>query len=239
MFGIFDRHYARKRLRKKENDINGKSRVEQNEDFTESWYCFVPEIVSENNFLRRRILPNHGKRTIYTICSSAIIVPDPMETLARLKEIYDESITRMRADIISGKIINLMGISLGNVLSIRACNELPKGSVENLVSLVGGGRLGFSAWDSILTRHVSQQSCCHSAQEYEMKLEEFSPVNYTRGISVRHIFARFGSSDLLIPYNPNGKELAEALKQVDAQEIDLRVYPYLDHCSTLSLSRPT
>ena len=72
-----------------------------------------------------------------------------------------------------------------------------------------------------------------------MKLEEFSPVNYTRGISVRHIFARFGSSDLLIPYNPNGKELAEALKQVDAQEIDLRVYPYLDHCSTLSLSRPT
>ncbi|PIN89811.1 hypothetical protein COU61_02990 [Candidatus Pacearchaeota archaeon CG10_big_fil_rev_8_21_14_0_10_35_13] len=237
MFGFFDKHYTQRQLRNPiERDVNENPKVEYNGNHQESWYCFVPRIISDINYFSKTILPQNGKRTIYTISSQKIMVSDPLETVVKLRAIYENSIKRMQTDIGSGLAINLMGISLGNVLSIRLAANLPKGKVKKLVSLVGGAQLGLSAWDSILTGHTARQSGCRTPNEYERKLEEFSPINYTENLTLGSIFSRFGSSDLLIPFQPHGKKLAEALAKTRTEKIDVRTYPFADHSSAIFLS---
>lgn len=234
MVAILDRVYARKK--KREGYSEPKSPTEPNvscqDPANESWYCFVPRIVNTKLF-SNGLTPQKGRVSVYTVSSFNIMHPDPEVTVSRLRKIYDDANSRIDNDLQAGSTINLLGISLGNVLSIRAAAYIPRGKLRNLVSIVGGGRLGLSAWDSILARDIVRSSEL-SAQEYEKGVSEFSPIHYTGEIFPEKIFARFGASDLLIP-SQHGRELAGALEKVDCTK-DIRTYPLADHCLTMFLS---
>ena len=233
MFGIVDRLYARSKQGITHEDVDWKPEVEQEIIFNDGWYCFVPKIVSRNKTIRDGILPKKGKITVYTISSVNLIVPDVDETLENLREIYHDALLRMNQDIRQGKRISCLGVSLGNVLSIRLAHDLHGRNLRSLVSLVGSTRLGFSAWNSNLTGSVVRKSGIGSVQEYERRIEEFSPINYLRGLKPRRVFARFGAHDLAIPYKPYGRELRMHLEGLEARSEDIKTYSFADHCSTI------
>ena len=165
-----------------------------------------------------------------------IIRPDVDETLENLREIYRDALSRMNQDLLQGKRISLLGVSLGNVIAIKLASELLKGRLRNLVSLVGSTRLGFSAWRSNLTGQIVKQSGLASALEYEARVSEFSPIHYLPCLTPRMVFARFGVHDLAIPYNPEGEELKRALKNLEATGKDIKAYHFADHCSAIFFS---
>lgn len=231
MVSILDRLYTQKK--KHEGYSESEPPLEPNilyqDQTTESWYCFVPRAVNKRS-LAKGLIPKNGKVSVYTISSFNIMNPDPEITTSKLRKIYDDANFRINHDIQNGLTINLLGVSLGNVLSVRVATNVQEGKLRRLVSIVGGGKLGLSAWDSILTKNIVRSSVL-SAQEYEKRVSEFSPIHYVGEINPQEIFARFGSSDLLIPYK-YGKELAQGLEKIDCDQ-NIRTYPYADHCTAM------
>ena len=234
MFGVLDVIYTGVRRSPFYRDQS--TNYERSIEFfngNESWYCYVPRSVSQNSNIRRGIIPQNGKVTVYSMSAPLIMTPSIEQTLENLNAIYNDAKTRIEEDLLNFREINIMGISLGNVLAIRTVKEVIEGKVNTLASFVGGGRLGLCAWDSILTGHTAKRSGCKSASDYEAMLEEFSPLNYLQDIEVKSLFARFGTSDLLIPYYPHGEELHDSLKALKTERNDIKVYKHADHVSAL------
>lgn len=232
-----DEKYVKKRLANWKFEESKIKILEDKDNSNDSWYCFVPNAISKPGWLSKRLLPREGKRTICTISALNLMDKSPEKTVKNLDGVYDPLFEEMEKDIREGKDISFVGVSIGNVLSIRAASELPRGRVKNLISFVGGGRLGISAWDSILVQHLARASGCNSAEEYEERVKKFSPLEYMDDLSVDSIFARFGTSDLLIRYNPNGKELRNAFEEsVLAKKKNIRTYTGADHVSTMLLT---
>ena len=238
MFGLIDKIYASRKLRSDyvEPETDWKPEIIRNSNKKDSWFCFVPRSVSEMPLLRKGIIPKDGDVFVYTISSLNLIKPSPEETIKGLQEIYDDAIERMNSSSAEGHALNILGVSLGNVLSIRVAGSISK--IEKLVSIVGGDRLGLSAWDSILTWHIARQSGCSSPEEYEKRLSIFSPINYIDGIMADKISIRFGTKDLMIPFK-RGEELAYALiergKKTGAK-IDYKAYWGADHTAAIFFS---
>lgn len=188
-------------------------------------------------FLEKGLLPREGDVYIYTASSLNLIRPDPLETLHGLNEIYNEAVKRMKiARDQNRHTINILGISLGNVLGIRLASEVGA-PLRKIVSLVGGGRLGISAWDSILTSHIVQKSGLWNADSYEEKVSAFSPTRYIAGLPKCDISISLGTSDLLIRY-PNGQELADAFEKQHKDvggNMKCSIYRGADHGSTMFL----
>lgn len=235
MFGILDKSYVAYKKRFARKKVEWKPSIFNFDNSDDAWYCFVPTFVLKNKNLREGILPQKGKVVVYTLYYSDIIVPDAVRTRDNLREIYFDAMTRVLKDMNSYQI-NLVGISLGNVEAMRVGANLPGGRVRNLVSLVGGAKLGFSSWNSIATQHIARNSGCASVLEYEGILREFSPIHYVSNINTEKVFARFGKEDLMIRYNPHGKELEGALRNMNSHEKDIKVYHFMDHCSSIILS---
>ena len=239
MLGLIDRLYASRKLQSDyvEPETDRKPEVIKNGEKKVSWFCFVPRGVSKTPFLRNGIIPKDGDVFVYTISSLNLIKPNPEETVERLQEIYDDAIERMNSSSAEGHALNILGVSLGNVLSIRAAGSINSG-IERLVSIVGGSNLGLSAWDSLLTRYIAKQSGCSSPEEYEKRLAVFSPVNYTGGLIANQISIRLGTMDLFIPYK-YGQQLANALiergKKINSK-IDYKSYIGADHCAAIFFS---
>ena len=156
--------------------------------------------------------------------------------LRGLREIYDDAVGKINEDLSKGMEISLLGISLGNVISTRLAGSLNNGIIKNLVSLVGGARLGLSALDSLQTGPIAKSSGVATKEEYEVMLKEFSPVEYTNRIKPENIFARFGSADLMIRYNPHGRDLKKALDGMNAERKNIKTYLFADHSSSIILS---
>lgn len=239
MFGIADWLYASRKCSKSyvEPELNFGPEIIYYDEKEISWFCFVPRSVSEGTLLRRGIIPTEGKVFVYTVSSFNLIKPDLEETVKGLNEIYNDAIRRLHEELTNGHSLCMLGVSLGNVLSIRASGSI-NSKIEKLVSIVGGDKLGLSSWDSILTGHIAKQSGCNSPEEYEEKLKEFSPVNYVDGINAGEISIRIGKRDLMIPYK-RGQQLANALiergKKIGAR-VNRKDYIEADHCATLVLS---
>lgn len=239
MFGIADWLYASRKLRKGyvEPELNWGPEIIYHNEKQISWFCFVPRSVSEIPFLRNGIIPAEGKAFIYTLSSFNLIRPDLEETLEGLNKIYYNATGKMHEELAKGHSLGMLGISLGNVLSIRASGSI-NSRIERLVSIVGGGKLGLSAWDSILTRHIAKQSGCNSPEEYERKLAVFSPVNYTDGLVANQVSIRLGTMDLLIPYK-HGQQLANAMIErgkKTSSKIDYKSYIGVGHCAAMAFS---
>lgn len=234
MVSILDRLYVQKK--KQEGYSEPEPPLEPNifyqDQTAESWYCFVPRAVNKR-LLARGLIPKNGKVSVYTISSFNIMNLDPEVTISKLRRIYDDANFRINQDVQNGLTISLLGVSLGNVLSIRAATNVQEGKLGRLVSIVGGDRLGLSAWDSILMKNIVRSPVL-SAQEYEKRVSEFSPIHYVREINPQKIFARFGLSDLVVSYK-YGKGLAQGFERIDCDQ-DIRTYSYADHCTTIFLS---
>jgi hypothetical protein len=239
MLGIIDRFYVFTKSIKGYEDHNAswKFEIEQYNGKETSWFCFIPNKVARRPLLRKGLIPNEGDVFIYTLSSLNLIKPNPEQTARGLTEIYNDVTERINQSLEKGHALNFLGVSLGNVLSIRAAGN-SNSNIEKLVSIVGGGRLGLSAWDSLLTRHIARQSELRSPEEYEKKLSEFSPLNNIEGITANEIIIRLGTADLLIPYK-YGQELASALitqgKRTGAK-IDYKAYRGADHSTAIFLS---
>ena len=239
MLGIIDRFYVFTKSIKGDEDHNAswKFEIEQHNGKETSWFCFIPNKVARMPLLRKGLIPNEGDIFIYTLSSLNLIKPNPEQTVRSLTEIYNDVTERINQSLEKGHTLNFLGVSLGNVLSIRAAGNSDS-NIEKLVSIVGGGRLGLSAWDSLLTGHIARQSELRSPEEYEKKLSEFSPLNNIEGITTNEIIIRLGTNDLLIPYK-YGQELASALitqgKRTGAK-IDYKAYRGADHSTAIFLS---
>ena len=238
MLGIADWLYALRKCSKGyiEPKLNWGPKIVQYNEKEISWFCFVPSSISEGNLLRRGIIPTEGKVFVYTL-SSFLIKPNLEETIEGLNEIYNDATKRMNEELAKGYSLSMLGVSLGNVLAIRAAGSI-NSKIERLISIVGGDKLGLSSWYSLLTRHIAEQSGCNSPEEYEKKLAIFSPINYIDRLIANQISIRLGTMDLLIPYK-RGQQLADALikrsKNIGAK-VDYKSYVGADHCATLVLS---
>lgn len=238
MFGLIDHCYARIKLRKGGN-LNEVGWTPENLSFPNVgsdkvlWLCFVPSMVTRNLFIRRGTLPRNGNVLIYTISSFLLIRPDPRDILVLLNEIYTHALSRLTEALEAGFQLNLLGVSLGNVLAMRLAKTV--GKINTLVSIVGGNKLGLSAWDSNLTRAITRHSGCSSAEEYESKVAEFSPCHYIPNLHAKKIFARRGTHDLLIP-SRYGRYLESQLiargLEIGAK-VNHKVYLGADHGSAM------
>jgi len=52
-------------------------------------------------------------------------------------------------------------------------------------------------------------------------------------IHAERVFARFGSSDLMIRYNPHGRKLERALTSMNATNKNIKTYLWADHSSAI------
>ena len=239
MLGIADWLYASRKLRKGyvEPEPNWGPEIIRYDKKEISWFCFVPRGVSKGSLLRKGIIPTEGKVFVYTLSSFNLIKPDLEETVEGLNEIYTDATRRMYEELANGHSLGMLGVSLGNVLAIRASGSI-NSRIERLVSIVGGGKLGLSAWDSLLTGHIAKQSGCNFPEEYEKRLAVFSPVNYIDGLTANKISIKLGTMDLFIPYK-HGQQLANALIErgkKTSSKIDYKSYIGADHCAALVLS---
>lgn len=239
MFGIGDRVYTliKQNKRNREIDVDWKPEISNCEESSMDWYCFVPQNVARGFILRKGLIPKSGNIFLYKIYSLNLIKECPNDIISNLQVIYDDIFDRMKNSLSRNRSIGLVAVSLGNVLALRAAGNL-ESKIEKIVSIAGGGKLGLSAWDSILTSDIAKRSGCSSAEEYEERLSIFSPVNYIDKIFTKEIVIRLGTRDLLIPYK-YGQELAGSFikraKETNSK-IDYKTYSGADHSATLLLS---
>ncbi len=232
MFGILDRLYVIGKRGVTHEEVDWTAQVDFPSNSNDSWYCFVPKLVMRNEKVREGILPKDGKVVDYTVSYVNLLVPNAEQTRDNLRQIYHDAMIRINGDLDRGRTVSVLGVSIGNVLSVRCAGNLPGKKVNNLISLVGGSRLGFSAWDSIATSHIAQASGL-DVYQYEDVLREFAPIENIKGVSANRVIARFGSSDLMIRYRPHGKELERALKSMNAAHKDVKTYLWSDHSSAI------
>ena len=229
MFGILDRLYVRGKKGVTHEEVNWNPEVTVYDDSNISWYCFVPKVVMRDGGVKRGILPQTGKVTSYTTSYVNLLAFDAIQTRDNLRQIYFDAMTKINEDLDSGRDISVIGVSIGNVLSLRCAGEVPEGKINTLVSIAGGSNLGLSAWDSIATKDIAQNSGCATVDEYESILSEFAPILYVPQIRAERVVARFGSSDLMIRYKPHGRKLEDALRSMNAPHKDIKTYLWADH----------
>jgi len=236
MFGLVDRFFAKKWNKSPiKRDWNWGPRITGN-DSEEVWYCFIPSQVMNSDSLRSRLVPKAGKIIVYTTSFRNMISSDTQRTIKIFQDIYHDAKKRMLADLKEKKKINLLGISLGSFFSVRLAHDIPGGKINSLISIVGGSHPGKAAWDSIATSGVVRDSKHETAEDYEKVFAEFSPLIYFQGIRAEKILARFGRFDSIIPYQPYGKELRDALKGMNASYKDIKTYWWVGHVTSIFLS---
>ncbi|MBI2631924.1 alpha/beta hydrolase [Candidatus Pacearchaeota archaeon] len=239
MFGVTDRIYTFSKKFKKYRDIevDWKPEISLSDKYNRDWYCFVPQNTVRFSIFRNGLIPNCGNVFIYKIYSLNIIDNNPTRTLENLQIIYNDVSERLYNSFKEKKDISFLGVSLGNVLAVRAAGEVGS-KIERIVSIAGGGKLGLSAWEGILTSNIAKSSGFRSPEEYEEILSSFSPVHYINKILAKEILIRLGARDLLIPFN-HGQELASAFRDQASRteaKYDCKIYPGSDHSATIFLS---
>ncbi len=98
-------------------------------------------MVSRVSLIRRGLIPAEGQVFVYTLSSLDLITADPEVTVEKLHCVYDHALEHMQMAVKQGKSVNLLGVSLGNVLSIRLAGQA-RTKIINLISIIGGGQLG-------------------------------------------------------------------------------------------------
>lgn len=233
MWGVLDRLYAFYEIGRL-NQIqkqNFKPEIKKHNSEKEIWICFVPVSVSSDSIFRRGILPEKGVSIIYTINSIYMIKSDSKKTISNLDKIYNDAIMRLKGFEKKGYSINLLGVSLGNIFSIRLASEVK--NLGEIVSIVGGANLGASAFGSVLTSRVLEK--CTDSNKYRRDLSAYDPIRYVPRINAKSIILRLGKMDRLIPFN-EGKKLAESFLKIASKKrikIDYKFFRWADHCSSM------
>jgi len=137
MLGLIDRIYTYFRIRNKPEKIEVIPKIIKGSDNKEVSFYFVPSVVSSSH-LGNGIIRMGENSIIHTIPSRELVHEDPAETVNNLQRIYNPAADLMQEYISQGYRINLIGVSLGNVLTIRAASEVVKWQLNKLVSIAGG-----------------------------------------------------------------------------------------------------
>src|SRR3989344_9311843 len=141
MFGVLDRIYTWRKRDVTWEDVDWTPQITVHDNSNDSWYCFVPKIVMNREGVRLGLLPQSGKVVAYTTSYVNLVVPDAERTRDNLREPYYDAIAKINDDLKEGRTINVLGVSIGNVLSFRCAGNVPEGRINNLVSIVGGSNL--------------------------------------------------------------------------------------------------
>ena len=179
-----------------------------------NWVCFIPEFCYRVSFIKNRIILPGTNMDIYVLPKTAI-QPDPELTDRFLNDILD-SAKRQQENLFPGGKVNILGISLGNVLAFRFAEHY---QTNKLISVVPGSRLADCIWESIATNKIARGSG-RTLQEYRQILKLFDPISSVPRITPAYAEIFLGLHDLIIPYG-RGEELAKAM------ETKFRIKKYL------------
>jgi esterase/lipase len=135
------------------------------------------------------------------------ISPNPKITRDFLDKTLKKAIWKQKK-IYPGKEVNVLGISMGNVLAFRFAQHF---KVNKFISVVPGSRLAECIWESIATRKIVQNSG-RSFEEYKKNLADYNPIENVKKITPTFSEIYLGKGDLMIPYK-RGKELAELMEK--------------------------
>jgi len=168
-----------------------------------NWVMFLPETcyrLAPKKILKRTNLD------IY-ILPKTIIQPNPKLTNKFLNKILNTAIKNQKKNY-PKKEVNVLGISIGNVLSFRFAEHF---KVNRFLSVVPGSKLAECIWESISTHKIAKNSG-KTLKDYQRDLKNYNPIESIPRINPKISEIHLGLRDLMIPYK-RGKELAEAMKK--------------------------
>ena len=197
---------------------------DSNDDPDINWVCFVPEFCYHVSFIRKRIVSEGANMDIYVLPRTAV-QPNPQLTCRYLNSVFKTAI-RNQARLYSGKEVNVLGISMGNVLAFRFAEHF---QVNKLVSVVPGSRLAECIWESIATNPIAESSG-KDLQDYKRSLAGYNPIEWCSSINPRSSEIHLGTCDLMIP-TERGKELAEVMQR--RFETDVKYHRFSGHLDTI------
>ena len=172
-----------------------------------NWVCFIPEFCYRVPFLRNCLIQEGVNVDLYVLPSATSAVQsNPKLTCKFLDDVLVGAIQRQKQNYY-GKKVNVMGISLGNVLAYRFAENF---RVDKLFSVVPGSRLAECIWESIATNSIAKNSG-RSLQDYQEALAGYNPIESASKIKPSYTEIHLGLCDLMIPYF-RGNELAKKMK---------------------------
>lgn len=198
-------------------------------DSNPNWVCFLPRVCYRVSYIRKRLIQEGTNMDVYVLPNN-IIQPNPELTRKFLDDVLMSAIQQQNRDY-SGKEVNILGISLGNVLAFRFAENF---QVNKLISVVPGSRLAECIWESIATNGIVQNSG-RGLQNYKRILAGYNPIESVSSISPTYTEIHLGIWDLMIPYF-RGKELAEEMKL--KSNVSVKYAKFSGHAETVvSFSR--
>jgi len=204
-FGLLDRLYVARENREGKAPRIVKHYSSKSLDSDEHWVCFVPEGPFWSRVVRGKIFDLLPEIDIYLISEKAV-QSDPRETRKYLDRVLGAAYSE-QARRTSGELLNVIGMSIGNVLAYNFARQFP---TTNLVSVVPGARLADCIFESRATRDIPNRGN-FDLEDYRRELREFNPIEALEGMLVDKLNLFYGTSDLMIP-SSSGRELAEAVR---------------------------
>jgi hypothetical protein len=198
--------------------------IKERERAKYNWVCFVPEFCDRIYLIKNKII-KEGKNVNFYILPKTTIQSNPKLTQKFLDNILKEAITNQKRN--PSKKINVLGVSLGNVLAFRFAEYF---KINKLISVVPGSRLAECAWESIATKEIVRNSGLN-LKDYKKILKNYNPIESVPKISTKYAEIFLGTSDLMIPYQ-RGKELAEAM-QKNFKNINVYSRKFSGHVETI------
>lgn len=207
MFGsILDRLFVAISNRNGKLPLYVENYTYKNENANSNWVCFIPEFCYRIPFIRKRLTPDGINEEAY-ILPKTVIQPDPNLTRIFLDNVLGKAIRKQNQSYLERKV-NVLGISLGNVLAFRFAENF---QVNKLISVVPGSRLAECIWESIATNKLAQNSGIN-LREYQASLASYNPIESISRISHTYQEIHLGVYDLMIPYR-RGMELAKKIQK--------------------------
>lgn len=224
MFGILDLIYSYVLEYKdgKNVKLNGKPAVKIDRKSDETWFCFLP-VSAFRPIMNGSLFPKKGNVVAYLVPR---IIPNPAKSYMRISRVYNDALKRAKSHAISGKKINILGVSLGNVIAYRLATKV---KAKELISIVPGSKLPECIWDGIATRKSTRTSG-FKFEDFNKCLSSFNPIDNVNKINSR-IEIHLGGYDKVVPYK-RGLELLNKLKAKKKNFI-LRLHPNLGHCAVI------
>src|SRR3989344_3198926 len=209
MFGIFDELYAFKKslMKRKIIPYNSEPIVLGESKDKSVWFYFINSAQIKYGILRKNLFLENRRIEYYIADISMLFKEDANETKILLEDLFRGACNNIESKIREGYKINLLGISLGNIFTIRAASIYP---CQKLISISGGSRLGRSSWDGLLTRELASKSGL-SQEDYEKTLSNFDPYQYVKDVKAKEIFIYLGGADKIIR-SEHGIELLDEFK---------------------------
>lgn len=221
---LLDRFYSTYSNRKGKLSLKVDHHVLKGGNTNINWVCFVPECCYYISFIREKIILENLNMDIYVL-SNIAVQPDPELTHKYLDNIL-KAATKNQTNSYFNKKVNVLGISLGNVLAFKFAEHF---RVNKLFSVIPGSKLAECIWESIATKEIAQNSG-RNLQDYKKSLSDYNPIESVSKINPDISEIYLGMCDLMIPYK-RGKELAKEMQK--RFKTKLYQYRYSGHAETL------